>query len=233
MRLDIITIFPGMYEGPFTESIIKRARQQGLVEINLINPRDFTTDRHQTTDDRPYGGGAGMVMKPEPLFAAVESVRTDTSHIILVTPQGTPFCQAIAQEMATQHDHIIMICGHYEGIDERVCEALVDQELSLGDYILTNGNIAAMVIADAIIRLIPGVLGCQDSTVDESFSEGLLEYPQYTRPEVFRGMQVPEVLLSGNHQAIAKWRHEQALSRTRRKRPDLFESYNRIDGEQS
>ena len=221
MRLDIITIFPAMFTGPFTESIVKRAREKGIVEINLVNLRDFTTDRHHTTDDRPYGGGAGMVMKPEPLFAAVEAVRTPAAQVILLTPQGRPFRQAIARELATCQ-HLIFICGHYEGVDERVRIALVDQEISIGDYILTNGNLAAMVITDAVVRLLPGALGCETSADEESFSEGLLEYPHYTRPECFRDLTVPEILLSGNHQAIATWRHQQARERTRLKRPDLL-----------
>ncbi len=221
MRLDIVTIFPAMYEGPFTESIVKRAREKGIVEVNWVNPRDFTTDRHHTTDDRPYGGGAGMVMKPEPLFAAVESVSSESSRAILLCPQGQRFNQAKAVELA-QQTHLILICGHYEGVDERVRQALVDEEISIGDYILTSGNLAAMVLADAVIRLLPGALGCESSTQEESFSEDLLEYPQYTRPEVFRDMRVPDVLLSGNHQAIAEWRRREAVRRTRERRPDLF-----------
>lgn len=221
MKLDVITIFPSMFDGPFSESIIKRARERNLVEINVIDLREFTSDRHRTVDEKPYGGGAGMLMKPEPLFDAVESCRTEKSHVVLLTPQGQPFKQSRAIEMA-ELEHIIFVCGHYEGVDERVRTALIDEEISIGDYVLTNGNLAAMVVADSIIRLRPGVLGCDHSTVEESFSEPLLEYPQYTRPEEFRGMRVPEVLLSGNHQAIADWRHEQALQRTRDRRPDLL-----------
>ena len=222
MRLDIITIFPAMFDGPFGESIIKRARQQGLVEINLVDLREFTTDKHRSVDDRPYGGGAGMVMTPEPLFAAVESLRHAASHVLLLTPQGRRLDQAKVIELAAR-EHLIPVCGHYEGVDERVRTALIDEEISLGDYILTNGNLAAMVLADAVIRLLPGVLGSENSVVEESFSDNLLEYPQYTRPEVFRGLRVPEVLLSGNHQAIAAWRREQALRRTRERRPDLLQ----------
>ncbi len=222
MRLDIITIFPAMFDGPFGESIIKRARQQGLVEINLVDLREFTTDKHRSVDDRPYGGGAGMVMTPEPLFAAVESLRHAASHVLLLTPQGRRLDQAKVIELAAR-EHLILVCGHYEGVDERVRTDLIDEEISLGDYILTNGNLAAMVLADAVIRLLPGVLGSADSVVEESFSDNLLEYPQYTRPEVFRGLRVPEVLLSGNHQAIAAWRREQALRRTRERRPDLLQ----------
>jgi tRNA (guanine37-N1)-methyltransferase len=221
MRVDIISIFPGVFDGPFSESIIKRAREQGLLTVNIINPRDFTTDRHRTVDDRPYGGGAGMVMKPEPIFDAVDSVRTPQSHIILTSPQGAPFTQARAQELAHKA-HIIIVCGAYEGVDERIRQSLVDEELSIGDYILTNGSLAAMVFTDAITRLLPGALGCAESAIDESFSDGLLEYPQYTRPEIFRGMSVPPVLLSGNHGEIANWRRQQATARTQERRPDLL-----------
>jgi tRNA (guanine37-N1)-methyltransferase len=221
MRVDIISIFPGVFDGPFSESIIKRAREQGLLTVNIINPRDFTTDRHRTVDDRPYGGGAGMVMKPEPIFDAVDSVRTPQSHIILTSPQGAPFTQARAQELAHKA-HIIIVCGAYEGVDERIRQSLVDEELSIGDYILTNGSLAAMVFTDAITRLLPGALGCAESVIDESFSDGLLEYPQYTRPEIFRGMSVPPVLLSGNHGEIANWRRQQATARTQERRPDLL-----------
>lgn len=230
MRLDIVTIFPAMYTGPFTESIMKRAREKQLIEINLVDPRDFTTDRHRTVDDRPYGGGAGMVMKPGPLADAIESVKTDASLTILMTPQGEPFRQDIARSLARQ-DHLILVCGHYEGIDERIRESLIDLELTIGDYVLTNGNLAAMVVTDAIVRLLPGVLGSDESIVEESFSEGLLEYPQYTRPEIFRGMSVPDILLSGNHQAIAAWRHQQARERTRKRRQDLWQTYLNTENE--
>ena len=221
MRIDIVSIFPGVFDGPFSESIIKRAREQGLLTVNIINPRDFTTDRHRTVDDRPYGGGAGMVMKPGPIFDAVESVRTPQSHVILTSPQGAPFRQGRAQELA-QMEHIIIVSGAYEGVDERIRMTLVDEELSIGDYILTNGSLAAMVFTDAITRLLPGALGCAESAVDESFSDGLLEYPQYTRPETFRGMSVPPVLLSGNHGEIDNWRRQQATTRTQERRPDLL-----------
>jgi tRNA (guanine37-N1)-methyltransferase len=221
MRVDIVSIFPKAFDGPFSESIIKRAREQGLLTVNIINPRDFTHDRHRTVDDRPYGGGAGMVMKAGPIFDAVESVRTPQSHVILTSPQGARFTQARAQELATM-DHIIIVCGAYEGVDERIRQTLVQEELSIGDYILTNGSLAAMVFTDAITRLLPGALGCADSAIDESFSEGLLEYPQYTRPETFRSMSVPPVLLSGNHGDIADWRQQQATVRTQERRPDLL-----------
>lgn len=221
MRLDIITLFPAMFTGPFDESIVGRARRQGLIEINLINLRDFTHDKHRTVDDSPYGGGAGMVLKCEPLFEAVESLRTPTSQVILLCPQGQTLRQPVARELATE-SHLILICAHYEGVDERVRLALVDRVISIGDYILTNGNLAAMILVDAVVRLLPGVLGSDDSSVEESFSQNLLEYPHFTRPETFRGMQVPEILLSGNHQAIARWRHDQSLERTRERRPDLL-----------
>jgi tRNA (guanine37-N1)-methyltransferase len=221
MRLDFLTIFPAIFDGPFGESIIKRARQKNLVDIRLVNLRDFTTDKHRTVDDRPFGGGAGMVMKCEPIFAAVESLRTPSSHVILLCPQGTRFSQAKAQELS-QREHLIFICGHYEGVDERVRQHLVNEELSIGDFVLTSGNLPAMVIADAVIRLLPGVLGSEQSAVEESFSQNLLEYPHYTRPEDFRGWHVPEMLLSGNHAAIADWRQEQSLDRTRQRRPDLL-----------
>lgn len=221
MRVDIISIFPGAFDGPFSESIIKRAREQGLLNVNIINPRDFTHDRHRTVDDRPYGGGAGMVMKAGPIFDAVESVRTPQSHVILTSPQGAPFTQARARELAVM-EHIIIVCGAYEGVDERIRSSLVQEELSIGDYILTNGSLAAMVFTDAITRLLPGALGCADSAIEESFSDGLLEYPQYTRPETFRGMSVPTVLLSGNHGGIAEWRQQQATARTQERRPDLM-----------
>lgn len=221
LRLDIITLFPEVFS-PFDYSIIKRAREKGLVDINVVNLRDFTNDRHRTVDDRPYGGGPGMVMAPEPIFKAVESLRTPESKVLLMAPQGEVFKQKTACELKDE-SHLIFICGHYEGIDDRVRQALVDREISIGDYVLSNGNLAAMIIADAVIRLIPGALGSEMSAETESFSDGLLEYPQFTRPEVFRGMEVPEVLLSGNHEKIEQWRKEKSLEITRNKRPDLFE----------
>lgn len=223
IRLDIITIFPAMFNGPITESILKRAQEKGIVKINLVDLRDFTHDRHRTVDDRPYGGGAGMLMKPEPMFEAVEKLRTPQSRVVLLSPQGERFSQQHAVALA-QEQHVIFICGHYEGVDERIRIGLVDQELSIGDYILSNGNLAAMVVTDALVRLLPGALGCDESAVDESFSDGLLEYPQYTRPEVFRGMQVPEVLMSGNHGKIAEWRRQVARERTNERRPDLLDN---------
>ena len=198
MRIDVITIFPDVCDAYFSESIIKRARDRELIEIQLTNLRDFTHDKHRSVDDRPYGGGAGMVMKPEPLFEAVEALRTEQSHVIMMSPQGNRFTQQKAQQLRNSQ-HLILICGHYEGFDERIRERLVDEEISIGDYVLTSGMLPAMVITDAVVRLLPGVLGCADSAIEESFSEGLLEYPHYTRPEVYRGMEVPPVLLSGNH----------------------------------
>lgn len=221
MQIDIITLFPEIFFGPFKESIIGRAIKQGLVEINAINLRQFTHDERGTVDDKPYGGGPGMLMKAEPLFEAVESLRRAESLVILTSPQGKRFNQQMAAELKEQK-HLIIICGHYEGVDERVRAGLVDLEISIGDYVLTSGNLAAMVMTDAMVRLLPGVLGCDESSVSESFSGDLLEYPQYTRPADFRGMTVPEVLLSGNHGEIASWRRQEALKRTRQMRPDLL-----------
>jgi tRNA (guanine37-N1)-methyltransferase len=221
MRIDVITIFPGMLNGFLEQSMLKRAGENGHVAFRIVNPRDFTTDVHRTTDDRPYGGGPGMVMKPEPLFDAVESVKEENSSIILMTPQGATFTQAKAKELS-RHEHLVFVCGHYEGIDERVREALVTDEISIGDYVLTNGALAAAVVIDAIVRLLPGVVGGEGAIEQDSFSSGMLEYPQYTRPPEFRGLKVPDVLLSGDHQAIADWRKEQALIRTMKQRPDLL-----------
>jgi tRNA (guanine37-N1)-methyltransferase len=223
LSVDVITIFPGMLKGFLDESMLKLAVRRGVVRFRIVNPRDFTHDAHRTTDDKPYGGGPGMVMKPEPLCDAIESVATAGADVILMTPQGRPFTQAVARELATRR-HLVFVCGHYEGVDERVREAMVTDELSVGDYVLTNGVLPAAVVIDAVVRLLPGALGGEGSTEEESFSEGLLEYPQYTRPPVFRGMEVPEVLRSGDHGAIAEWRSEQALARTRVRRPDLLDS---------
>jgi len=219
VRFDIFTLFPEMFRGPLDESILARARERGLLEVALHNPRDVTTDRHHIVDDYPYGGGAGMVMKPEPLFTAVEQAGV-TGRIILLSPQGRVFSQEIARELATEA-RITLICGHYEGVDERVREHLVTDEISLGDFVLTGGELAAMVLVDAVARLLPGVLAA-GSTEEESHTAGLLEYPHFTRPPEFRGWSVPEVLLSGNHAAIARWRRKESLRRTRARRPDLF-----------
>jgi tRNA (guanine37-N1)-methyltransferase len=221
VRVDILTLFPGMFVGPFDESMLKRAREAGVLQLNLVDIRDFATDRHRTVDDTPYGGGPGMVLKPGPIFAAVEAVRGTDSRVILLSPQGRLFEHARAVELSTL-PHLILICGHYEGVDERVREHLVDDELSIGDYVLTGGELAAMVVVDAVARLLPGVLGAGESTVEESHSSGLLEYPQYTRPAEFRGWRVPDVLLSGNHAEISRWRHRRALERTGQRRPELL-----------
>lgn len=220
MHVDIFTLFPDMFQGPFSESILKRAQDQGLLSIALHNIRDATTDKHHIVDDYPYGGGAGMVMKPEPIFHAVEAVY-QSGPIILMSPQGRPFTQQIARELS-QEPRLTLICGHYEGIDERVLQHLITDEISLGDYVLTGGELAAMIVVDATSRLIPGVLGGEESTLEESHSNNLLEYPHYTRPPVFRGWSVPDILLSGHHANIARWRRKESMRRTRTRRPDLF-----------
>ncbi|PWU16864.1 MAG: tRNA (guanosine(37)-N1)-methyltransferase TrmD [Verrucomicrobia bacterium] len=221
MKIDVLTLFPAMFAGPLDESIIKRARDTGLLDLKIHNLRDYAHDRHRTVDDRPFGGGPGMLLKPEPIFEAVESLAREGTRVILVSPAGRTFNQAIAAELAQVSD-LLLVSGHYEGFDERVREELADDELSIGDYVLTNGALPIMVIIDAVARLLPGALGDDQSAHEESFSHGLLEYPQYTRPAEFRGMKVPEVLLSGNHAQIAKWRLEQARQRTRERRPDLL-----------
>lgn len=231
MHIHILTLFPNMFTGPFSESIIKRAIDQGLVEIAIHNIRDYTSDRHHVVDDYPYGGGPGMVLKPEPIFAAVAAIRGECGEsekgdaelpVILLTPQGRLFDQRAAEELA-KYEELILICGHYEGVDERVREHLVTDEISIGDYVLSGGELAAMVVVDALVRQMPGALGSEESAGEDSHSSGLLEYPQYTRPQSFRGWEVPEVLLSGNHAAIARWRREQSLLRTIKRRPDLLE----------
>ena len=220
LQIDILTIFPRMLDGVLGESMLKRAQEAGLVQIRCVNLRDYATGVHLSTDDRPYGGGPGMVMKPEPVFKAVEALRRPGTQVLLMTPQGAPFKQAMAMELSKE-SHLLIICGHYEGVDERIREALVDREISIGDYVLTNGVIAAAIVTDAIVRLLPGALGGEGAAEDESFTTGLLEYPQYTRPQVFQGMAVPEILSSGNHAEIAKWRFAQSMERTRSRRPDL------------
>ncbi|HKI68237.1 MAG TPA: tRNA (guanosine(37)-N1)-methyltransferase TrmD [Verrucomicrobiae bacterium] len=221
MKIDVLTLFPGMFAGPLDESIIKRARKAGLLDLEIHNLRTYAHDRHKTVDDRPFGGGPGMLLKPEPIFEAVEQLADETTKIILFSPQGRVFDQAAAQELAEQ-SHLILVSGHYEGFDERIRMHLADDELSVGDYVLTNGALPIMVVVDAVTRLLPGVLGDDESAQEESFSHGLLEYPQYTRPAEFRDMRVPEVLLSGNHAEIARWRAEQAWLRTTERRPDLM-----------
>jgi tRNA (guanine37-N1)-methyltransferase len=223
MRFDVLTIFPGMFAGYLNEGLLGKAITKGLVDIRLVDIRDFAEGPHRTTDDRPYGGGEGMVMKPEPIFEAVESVErvSARSLVILLSPQGVPFKQSEAWKLA-ELDQVIMVCGRYEGIDERVRMTCIDRELSIGDYVLNGGEVGAMVIIDSVSRLIPGVLGGERSTIEDSFEDGLLEYPQYTRPRTFREKEVPEVLLSGNHERIRKWRRAESLRRTLERRPDLL-----------
>lgn len=221
MKIDVLTLFPAMFAGPLDESIIKRAREARLLDLTIHNLRDYAHDRHKTVDDRPFGGGPGMLLKPEPIFEAVESLAREYTRVILLSPSGRTFNQAIAAELA-KAEHLLLVSGHYEGFDERVREHLADDELSIGDYVLTNGALPVMVVIDTVARLLPGVLGDDASAEEESFSHGLLEYPQFTRPAEFRGMKVPEVLLSGNHAQIARWRAEQARLRTQERRPDLL-----------
>ena len=221
MRLDILTIFPEIAAAPLGVSMIGKAQQRGLVDLRVHDLRKWADNKHRTTDDTPYGGSQGMVMKCEPYFAAVEELRTPGVRVVLMSPGGRPFTQKIAEEYA-RLPHLILLCGHYEGVDQRVIDHLIDEEIGIGDYVLTNGALAAAVVADAVIRLLPGVLGDENSAPDDSFSSGLLEFPQYTRPVEFRGWRVPDVLLSGHHAEIAKWRREQALAKTRRVRPGLL-----------
>lgn len=224
MIFDILTIFPGMFQGgPLNESILGKAQAKGLVTIRVHNLRDYATDRHQMTDDRPFGGGEGMVMKPEPIVRALEALAPlgPPAHVVLLTPQGSLFDQAAARRFSRM-ERLVLVCGRYEGVDERVGQYFVDEEVSIGDFILTGGELAAMVVIDAVSRLVPGVLGNEASAEAESFREPVLEYPQYTRPQEFRGLKVPDVLLSGDHRRIARWRRWQALLRTRQRRPDLF-----------
>ncbi len=222
MHVDIVTLFPSLCASPLNESILKRAQESGRVTIRAVDLRRYTHDRHRTTDERPYGGGAGMVLKPEPLFEAVEDLRGGDTWVVLLTPQGVPLRQQVVERLSLRK-HLILICGHYEGVDERVRQVLVDEEISIGDYILTNGGLAALVVTDAVVRLLPGVLGSDESATTESFGkQGLLDFPQYTRPEAFRGMHVPPVLLSGDHGAVQAWRQEQSIRRTAARRPDLL-----------
>lgn len=221
LQIDIVTIFPEMLEGFIGTSMLKRAAQMQAVHFNLVNLRDFTTDRHRTVDDRPYGGGPGMIMKPEPFFKAVSALRTQDARVVMTSPQGKTFNQAMARELSSAQ-HLIFLCGHYEGIDDRVAQALATDEISIGDYVLTNGTLAAAVVIDAVVRLLPGVLGAPDGTADESFCGNRLEYPQFTRPEVFCNLRVPEVLRSGDHMAIARWRADESRRRTLERRPDML-----------
>ena len=235
MKIDILTLFPEICRAPLSESMMKRAQENKIVDLQIHNLRDWAIDKHHIVDDTPFGGGQGMVMKPEPIFAAVEDLKQKTSNaqrrtpnvelqkpnVVLMSPAGRRFDQQLATELSHQA-HLVIVCGHYEGVDHRVIERLVDLEISIGDYVLTNGAIAAVVLVDAVVRLLPGVLGHEQSEADDSFSAGLLETPQYTRPAEFRGWKIPDVLLSGNHAEIAKWRKEQALKRTKQNRPDLL-----------
>ena len=235
LRFDIITIFPEFFREAIDCGIVRRARNAGLVQITAHDLRQWTTDKHHVVDDRPFGGGDGMVLKPEPIFAGVEALTGATrredlpaqTRVLLLSAQGEVFSQSLAQELSQQASHIVLLCGRYEGVDERVSQALVTDEVSIGDYVLSGGEPAAMVVIDALVRLLPGALGSETSAVYESFSEGLLDYPQYTRPPKFRGMKVPEVLLSGNHAEIARWRQEAAVEKTRRKRPDLLKEHRK------
>jgi tRNA (guanine37-N1)-methyltransferase len=221
LKIQILTIFPRICESVLRESILKRAQEKGLAELEAVDLRTWTTDKHHTTDDAPYGGGPGMVMKIEPIARALDALRGEGTRVLLMSPHGRRFHQNMAEAYARER-HLVLVCGHYEGVDQRVADHLVDEEVSIGDYVLTNGALAALVLTDAIVRLIPGVLGDADSALQDSFSTGLLDYPHYTRPETFRGWKVPEVLLSGNHAAIETWRRQRALEITQQRRPDLI-----------
>ena len=224
MRFDVLTIFPDFLTSPLDEGIIRRAIKKKQIEVGVTNIRDFATDKHAMTDDRPFGGGEGMVMKPEPLLAATKKVNPHgTGHVVFLSPQGRVFNQQVATELC-QHDQLILICGRYEGVDQRFLDLHVDEEISIGDFILTGGELGAMIIIDAVTRLLPGAVGCADSIVNDTFSRGGLKYPQYTRPREFAGVEIPEVLLSGNHAAIKEWRWLQSMQRTKERRPDLFEA---------
>jgi len=231
VRIDIVTLFPRMVEGPIAESILGRARERGLIDIRVVNLREYAEGRHRVADDYQFGGGGGMVLKPEPLFAAVEALRTPRARVVLLDPRGRRFTQEIACELGAVA-HLILLAGRYEGVDERVSAALADDEVSIGDYVLTGGELPALVVTDAVARLIPGVLGDAAAAGQDSFARGLLEGPQYTRPEEFHGMRVPDVLLSGDHQKIARWRRAQALWRTWQRRPDLLETAELTPAEQ-
>ena len=230
MRCDILTLFPDMFSAPFQESILGKAIEKGLIQVRTVNIRGFSLDKHQVVDDTPYGGGQGMVMKVEPIARAIESIKSQnpSARVVYLTPQGEPFSQDLARRLSAQ-PHLILLCGRYEGVDERARELFVDEEISIGDYVLTGGELAAMVLVDAVSRFIPGVLGSDRSAEDDSFFNSLLEYPQYTRPSNFRGSGVPEVLLSGNHSAISVWRKKEALRRTSLRRPDLLAKANLSD----
>lgn len=233
MRFDILTLFPAMFEGPMTESILKRAQEKNLIQVNLHNFRDHATDKHRTTDDTPYGGGGGMVLKVEPLVSAVEAIRGEDSSVpvILMTPQGRVFTQKVAQELA-QHERLMLVCGRYEGFDERIRTLVATDEISVGDYVLTGGELAAMIIVDAVSRLVPGVLGAQWGADEDSHATGLLEYPHYTKPAEFRGLGIPDVLVGGHHAEVAKWRRLQSIKRTWQRRPDMLLTADLTETEQ-
>lgn len=224
MRIDILSLFPAYFKGPFDESIIKQAKKKGLIEMNLIDIREFADNRYRKVDDRPYGGGPGMVLMPQPVTSAIRSVKTPNARVIYLSPQGKPLTAALSRELA-KNEHLILLCGHYEGIDQRVLNSEVDEEISIGDYVLTNGCLAAIVLLDTVIRFVPGVLGHELAADEDSFEQGILDCPHYTRPEVFEGEKVPEVLLSGDHKKIAEWRKQEALKKTLSVRPDLFEKF--------
>ncbi|QIZ69949.1 tRNA (guanosine(37)-N1)-methyltransferase TrmD [Oxynema aestuarii] len=225
MRIDVITLFPELFAGPLQTGLLGKALAKQIAHINLVNPRDFTTDKHRKVDDEPYGGGVGMVMKPEPIFAAIESLPVlQRREIILMTPQGQPMTQSLFRQLSADYDQLVLICGRYEGVDERVMH-LVTREVSLGDFVLTGGEIPALALIDGVVRLQPGTVGKRESVVADSFEDGLLDYPHYTRPAEFRGLKVPEVLLSGHHGAIARWRRQQQIERTRQRRPDLLQQW--------
>lgn len=227
MRFDVVTLFPDFFTSPLGSGLLGKALRQQIAQVNLTNPRDFATDKHRRVDDEPYGGGVGMLMKPEPIFAAVESLPTlPRRDVILMTPQGKPLNQPMLTELATSYDQLVIICGHYEGVDERVLN-LVTREISLGDFVLTCGEIPALALINGVIRLRPGTVGKEESLKSESFEDGLLDYPQYTRPAEFRGWKVPDVLLSGNHGRIADWRKQQQIQRTRDRRPDLYAQWQK------
>ncbi|MBE6098790.1 MAG: tRNA (guanosine(37)-N1)-methyltransferase TrmD [Anaerovibrio sp.] len=235
MRIDILSLFPAMFDGPFGDSIIRRAVENGILDINITNPRDFAEGKHQQVDDTPFGGGSGMVMKPEPVFKAVRHVKKNTDFInrrvLLMSPEGSVFNQAKARELA-QYDQLIFICGHYEGFDARISDNLADEIISIGDYVLTGGELPAMIITDAVARMLPGVLGSEESAPTDSFYNGLLEHPQYTRPREFEGLTVPDILLSGDHAKIAKWRREKSLEITLKNRPDLLQTAELSEADQ-
>lgn len=221
IRVDILSLFPDYFNGPLDESILKQAKKKGLLEVNLVDIRDFADNKWRRVDDRPYGGGPGMVLMPDSTVKAIRSVKTEESRVIYLSPQGSTLNAAKARQLAT-YSHLVLLCGHYEGVDERILEKEVDEEVSIGDYVLTNGCLAAIVVLDAVVRFVPGILGHDLAAAEDSFEHGHFDYPHYTRPEIFEGSAVPPVLLSGNHQEIAKWRKEQALKKTRRVRPDLI-----------